>query len=43
MGKVHTEGIRRLGNVEIAGIAGSSEEKARAFADQVGVERSTGD
>ena len=43
MGKVHTEGIRRLGNVEIAGIAGSSEEKAREFADQVNVERSTGD
>lgn len=43
MGKVHTEGIRRLGNVEVVAIAGSSDEKARDFADQVGVERSTGD
>jgi predicted dehydrogenase len=43
MGKVHTEGIRRLGNVEVVAIAASSDEKARQFADQVGVERSTGD
>jgi predicted dehydrogenase len=43
MGRVHTEGIRRLGNVEVVAIAGSSDEKARQFADQVGVERATGD
>jgi len=43
MGKVHTEGIRRLGNVEVVAIAASSDEKARQFADQVGVERATGD
>ncbi len=43
MGRVHTEGIRRLGNVEVAAIAASSEEKARKFADELGVERSTGD
>jgi predicted dehydrogenase len=43
MGRVHTEGIRRLGNVEIAAIAGSSDEKAKKFAAEVGVERSTGD
>ena len=24
MGRVHTEGVRRLGNVEVAGIAASS-------------------
>src|SRR3954463_1851908 len=43
MGRVHTEGIRRLGNVEVAGIAASSAEKARKFADELGIERSTGD
>jgi predicted dehydrogenase len=43
MGKVHAEGIRRLGNVEIAGLAASSEEKARRFGDAIGVERTTGD
>jgi predicted dehydrogenase len=43
MGKVHTEGIRRLGYVEIAGIAASSDDKARKFADEIGVERATGD
>jgi predicted dehydrogenase len=43
MGRVHTEGARRLGNVEIAAVAGSSAERARAFADRIGIERSTGD
>ena len=43
MGRVHAEGIRRLGNVDIAGIAGSSERSARSFADSIGVERATGD
>jgi predicted dehydrogenase len=43
MGRVHTEGIRRLGNVEVAAIAASSEEKARKFGAEVGVERTTGD
>lgn len=43
MGRVHTEGIRRLGNVEVAAIAASSEEKARKFADDLSVEASTGD
>jgi len=43
MGRVHTEGIRRLGNVEIAAIAGSNDEKAKKFAAEVGVEHSTGD
>ena len=43
MGRVHTEGIRRLGNVEVAGIAASSDEKARKFADELGVEQATGD
>ncbi len=43
MGRVHTEGIRRLGNVEIVAIAASSQEKARKFADEVSVEGATGD
>ncbi len=43
MGRVHTEGIRRLGNVEVAAIAASSESKARAFADEVCVDGATGD
>ena len=32
MGKVHTEGIRRLGNVEVAAVAGSSLATAEKFA-----------
>jgi predicted dehydrogenase len=43
MGRVHIEGVRRLGNVEVAGIAASSAEKARKFADELGVERSSED
>jgi len=43
MGRVHTEGVRRLGNVEVVGIAASSADKARKFADELGVERSSGD
>jgi predicted dehydrogenase len=43
MGRVHTEGVRRLGTVEVVAIAASSDDKARKFANEVGVERSTGD
>ncbi len=43
MGRVHTEAIRRLGNVEVAAIAGETEELAAAFGAQVGVENVTGD
>ena len=43
MGRVHTEGIRRLGNVEVAAIAASSAEKARKFGDEIGVAHTTGD
>ena len=42
MGRVHTEAVRRLGNVEVVAIAGSSDARAKAFADEVGVDRSTG-
>ncbi len=43
MGKVHAENVRRLGNVEIAAVAGSSDQKARQFAQSIGVERASGD
>lgn len=43
MGKVHAENVRRVGNVEIAAVAGISDAEAKKFADSIGVERSTGD
>src|SRR5262245_4775784 len=43
MGKVHSENVRRLGNVEIAAVAGSSAERAKSFADSSGVDHSTRD
>ena len=41
-GRVHTEAIRRLGNVEVATIVGVSDEEARAFGESMGIERTTG-
>lgn len=43
MGKVHTEGVRRLGNVEVVAVAGSSEARAQAFAESCSIPRATGD
>jgi predicted dehydrogenase len=43
MGKVHTEAIRRLGNVDVAAVAGSTADRAKAFAAANAVPRSTGD
>jgi len=43
MGKVHAENVRRLGNVEIAAVAGSDAAKAQEFGKSIGVERTTGD
>ena len=43
MGHVHTEGVRRLGHVEVAAVAGSSEESAKKFGAEIGVDRTTGD
>ncbi len=43
MGKVHAENVRRLGNVEISAVAGSSDEKARQFGASIDVARTTGD
>ncbi len=43
MGRVHSEAIRRLGNVELAAIAGETEEWAASLGREMGVERTTGD
>jgi predicted dehydrogenase len=43
MGIVHTEAIRRLGYVEVAAVAASSEAKAKQFAEQNYIEHATGD
>jgi predicted dehydrogenase len=42
MGRVHVEALRRLGNVEVVSVAGSTAEKTREFADTHRIERSTG-
>ncbi len=39
MGRVHTEMIRRLGNVEVAAVAAESESFAKAFSEATGVDR----
>jgi predicted dehydrogenase len=43
MGRVHTESLRRLGNIEVVSVAGSTLERARKFADAVGIDRASGD
>ena len=43
MGRVHTEAVRRLGNVEVAAVAAVSDEEARAFGATCGIEKTTGD
>ena len=43
MGKVHTENVRRLGNVEVAAVVGSRPETAKKFADAFGIEIATND
>ena len=43
MGKVHAEAIRRLGYVDIVGVTAANAPDAAAFAQSIGVERSTGD
>lgn len=42
MGKVHTENVRRLGNVEVAAVVGSRPERAQKFADTYGIPLATG-
>ena len=43
MGKVHTEAIRRLGNVEVTAIAGSNQAAAEKFAEAWSVPHAFGD
>jgi predicted dehydrogenase len=43
MGRVHTEGLRRLGNVEVAGVVARTPEAARKFAEAMGIPRATAD
>jgi predicted dehydrogenase len=42
MGRVHTEALWRLGNIEVVGVAGRTLQAARKFADNLGIERATG-
>ena len=41
MGKVHTENVRRLGNVEVAAVVGSREETAQKFAASAAIPYAT--
>jgi predicted dehydrogenase len=43
MGKVHTEAVRRLGNVEVAAVAASSQSTADKFAEALLIPKATGD
>jgi predicted dehydrogenase len=43
MGKVHSEAIRRVGHVDIAAVVAANATEAAAFAQSIGVERSSGD
>jgi predicted dehydrogenase len=43
MGRVHTEGLRRLGNVEVAAVAARAREQAESFAREMNIPRATGD
>ena len=43
MGRVHAEGLRRLGNVEVAGIAARTISQARALAEELSIDRASGD
>lgn len=41
MGKVHTENVRRLGNVEVAAVVGSRPETAQKFAESMSIPYAT--
>jgi predicted dehydrogenase len=43
MGRVHTEGVRRLGNVNVSGIAARTAEQARRLADELSISGASGD
>jgi predicted dehydrogenase len=39
MGRVHTEGLRRLGTIDVVAVSSSSREKAAAFAREMHIDR----
>ncbi len=43
MGKVHTENVRRLGNVEVAAVVGSRPDRAQKFAESFAIPFATSD
>jgi len=43
MGKVHTEAVRRLGNVEVAAVASIDQKSAQDFADSMNIPKASGD
>jgi predicted dehydrogenase len=43
MGRVHTEGLRRLSNIEVVGVAGRTLETTQKFANELGIEQATSD
>jgi predicted dehydrogenase len=43
VGRVHIEGIRRLGNVEVAAVVASSEAKAALLGEQLSIPKTAGD
>ena len=43
MGKVHTENVRRIPNVEVTAVVGSRPERAQKFADAYGIPKATAD
>jgi len=42
-GAVHIEGIRRLGNVEVAAVAASTDAKAALLGEQLNIPKAAGD
>ncbi len=43
VGRVHIEGIRRLGNVEVAAVADNTDERARELGEQLNIPTTAGD
>src|SRR3954454_946427 len=43
MGRVHSEAIRRVSNVDLVAVAAGSATEAAAFGGSIGVSRTTGD
>ncbi len=43
VGRVHIEGLRRLGNVEVAALADNTDERARQMGEQLNIPKTAGD